>query len=605
MTSRALLFCCGLLSVTAPLVARAAPIEAISASLQSRLRAQLLELAPQLSGNGTHPDADDSLALPLAQLGDLAAANRLASTPFTRDGIAQWRVEQRALRGDWSGASALAASVDYAPVRADCFLVIARLAADKRDFAAARAALLLAMNALDKAPDATQLAYAGWLWSRIGDRAASRRVLLDKAYPTAKRQDVQEQQEWEKLTGKPRNSRFVFSKKSNVVSFAARSGSIKELVESSGDAEIISNAQWFVSHLQTPGDLQFLYEQLLALPEVAPTTLYSFALRLASLGRTQQALQLRERARTMPDENPPFSAYLELLLAAELNDEATQTAIEQRWPTVLDQAEGDKRAPDELRLWPQITRLFRFDFSDNLSDRLQLRADATPDAVASYTAQLLQQPLDLGDATLPALFNHYARRDDEQLRLLTAAMVEAIEARSDQTSALRASGQSSSWNTSLATIAALLRRTNHPAQAQALTDALVQFTPANFRPLQAQALMEAGLDGAARQSFDPAEHLRNNRELRARIDATTDPQKKLALQRQVNSFDWSGYAETEARYRAPDAPARWFAAVEEPRQRAEVLRGWIDGLSPQLKLAPPYTRTKISRDNGITTGGSY
>ena len=581
MNLRPALLFCATLATLAPCCAR--PVDP---ALEARLRAQILELSPLLTDNGNNPQDDDELALPMAQLGDAATANQLASTQLTRDGIAQWRAEQRAMRGEWSGASAQAASVRDAPVRADSFLVIARLAAEKRDFATARPALKSAMSALDKAPDAAQLSYAAWIWWRIGDVAASQRVFIEQAWPAAQKQDESD----EKLFGL-KSTAFPASAGHIVTQFAARCGLLRAVVQSV-DPDKTLPTQWLLNNVNTSDDFQFLFDRAMK-TETDGVGLYTLAVVLAQHKRFDEARQVRERAQDLsaqsaPEANYGYPSYLQLLLALELGEQESYATIARDWA----RRSQDKRAPENVALLPQMARIFRSDDSDNYSNQYTLRRAATRAEIDDYADAILASPTAINEQNLPVLLDYYAQRDPARVRALAAAFSAKLAAKATEIEVGQASGESFSWNNP-ASLVAQLRDLGFAAESATLRETLIEKTPPIFRSSQAQDFLRNGFVEAASQTFDPLQYIASQARL-----ADNAPQG------QRFTFDWDDYAATEARYRAADAPARWFGALGEPRQRATVLKGWINGLTPQLKLSPPYVKRTVSIRQGYGVSGS-
>ena len=582
MNVRVCLSFCAALSLSAPSISRAQT--APSAELRARLRATALQLAPQLTDDGANP-GDEGLALALAQLGDEAASNRLTSAQSTRDSIAQWRVEQRALRGDYAGAGAAAARVQSDAVRADCYLVIARLAADGgdkkgeikgADQVAARGALEAAMRVLKAAPNAKQLAYAGWMWWHLGDTATARRFFIE-TWPIAEREDARQAKEF----GMKEEPDSPFTQKAVILQFAARAGLLADVL-SATDPKAKLAPDWLADRVLTLSDAQFLAARLQKRKPTDVQSLYWLAAVMAHQGQTTFARELRDRADA---EKPGYVGYGQLYLAGELGDMATLDKLAPRWAR---QVAASPQDASELRSLPQFVRAFTF--VRDQDDRFQLREGAAPAAVNAYADALVRSPGTPPAVAFPLLLEYYAKRDPKRTRALAQSVARQIARDAAQFALDKEKTGSSSWSVAPTKIAAMLRRNGYEAESKAIVNALIGDTPEVFRLWQAQQFLSNGLPDAARQTFDPLPRLQNQ----------TKPQR--------TDYNFGDFAQTQARFLAPDAPARWFDAVTKPRERAQVLQSWVAGFSPELKLRAPFVRCEIEFRNGsasFTSGGSY
>jgi len=127
-----------------------------------------------------------------------------------------------------------------------------------------------------------------------------------------------------------------------------------------------------------------------------------------------------------------------------------------------------------------------------------------------------------------------------------------------------------------------LQRAGDEATAANFARDFARHVPARERPYAAMTLFQLGFPQLADSIFDPVREI-----------------PRIAAQRRAdwkrNRVDWSlftswdEFAAAEARFRAPDAPFRWFDKVAK-ENRAQVLRTWVMALYPEPGLKSPFVR---------------
>lgn len=532
----------------------------------------------------------------MAQLGDWDAARRLATQASTRDSLQVWRAEQRALRGQTTSAMQSALTIGDAGTRADSLLLVARLAIERGEVEAARAPLLGAMRVLDRAPDAAQLAYAAWLWGQSGDRESARRVLWGKAYPR-----VLAQKEAQAKKGGKRN-RPHDSDEGLVLAFAAQLGFFPDIVAKT-KASREPGMGWILLRARNRGDIGLLRGWIENSPAASPDQLLLLAFAAAQLKLEPQARQLRDQARqrlqALPTSQLGLKAralYAEFLVDVQLND----TDALERLQSEL-QAVSPENAP-EVGEFPLIAALVHITVQgDSIESmpRFDVAEAQLDDAAAIILAA---KPSRTQLTALEPLAQIEARRHKtERLRQIAEATARSVEQQSRDYAAARRNNGSSSWSGEPFIIARVLRD-EAPGTEKVVLDALLRETPLIFRSSSGERLYENGFLLEARQIFDPLAELRRAAALQAAIRRERDPGKQRASSSQQILFNWDEFAAAQARYDAPDAPARWWRALPDDPQRAQVLRAWIGAFYPQVELKAPYVR-RVGSSRQYRVGG--
>lgn len=566
-------------------------------SLKMRLRAQILNLVPTLRHGGNFPEGADGLALPMAQLGDWDAAERLATQTGTRDGLHHWKSKQLAIGRQYAAAIPVAQRIKEAGTRADGLMLIARLALDNGEPEAARAPLLGAMRALETSPDSAQLAYAAWLWNQSGDGEAARRVLWQRALPRALKENEIEKQEMEKQY--PAMAPYRADNEAIVFDFASQMGWVSDIIAKSKPSDG-PRLSWILSRARSRHDFQLL-RQWLQTTTPAPHNLMILAYAAARLGLKPEARELRDQARlglqplkTQPRERVG-ALYLELVLAATLGEDDEVKRLENELKMSQD-------GSPESEEWALLGPLLRLTNLEDLADAPRLDVDAASLELAA--SEILAAPPSRSQLNgLKSLVQIDAnRRNRARLASIAVATARNVERGAQQYQENRRQNRGSSWSNEPFEIAKILRQVQAGSEAP-IVAALLKSTPTIFRPASAFQFYQNGFPIAARQIFDPLAQLNREFTLKNRIDGERDPKKRQILESQQTNVDWGDFAATQARYDAPDAPARWIGRVRDERVRVEIWKAWAGAFSQQVELKPPYVR-RVGNSRSYRVGGS-
>ncbi|BCM88431.1 hypothetical protein IAD21_00262 [Abditibacteriota bacterium] len=585
---------------------------AVSSSLRAKLRLQILHLVPRLRYGNAFPQGADSLALPMAQLGEWNTALRLATQSWTRDSLFAWRAQQIALQHRYGAAIPFAQQITDPKSRADSLLLIARLAVDNGDITEAKAPLLGAMRALDTSPDTAQLAYAAWLWGQSGDREAARRVLWQKAYPRALRENEHDRKVQEQQRGKANGpvGRIGDAKHESLVfDFASQLGLVADIVERL-KAEDKPELSWILLRVDNRSDFELLRNWLQRSPMVASRDLLMLALTAARIGMTQQAHELRDQANLQVQALPleaqgerMYALTIETMLAVELGeeDELHLLQVELQKASSNNAVHGARFRPVDIPL--MVARWHIIEPGEPFDEPVARFDVANTDLESAADAIIASPPEENQLTPLKALAQIYGRRHNrDRLHQIAVATVRNIQRQAEQYEENARHRQGGSWSNQPIEIAKLLREAQ-PGLELGILETLVAKTPPIFKPYLVFGLYQNGFGETARHAFAPLEALHREAALESAIKLARDPKQQMALGEQQISINWEDVAATQARYDAPDAPASWFGALRDDATRVRVLRAWTCAFYPQIQLKPPYVR-RIRGSSSYQVGGS-
>jgi len=125
-----------------------------------------------------------------------------------------------------------------------------------------------------------------------------------------------------------------------------------------------------------------------------------------------------------------------------------------------------------------------------------------------------------------------------------------------------------------------LQRAGDVQTAPTFAREFARTVPQRERPYAAMALFQLGFPKLADSVFDPI----------VEIPRLAARQREEWKKKRVdwNAFtSWGDFAASEARFRAPDAPFRWFGKLESVHQRGQVLHAWIAALFPEARQKAP------------------
>jgi hypothetical protein len=126
-----------------------------------------------------------------------------------------------------------------------------------------------------------------------------------------------------------------------------------------------------------------------------------------------------------------------------------------------------------------------------------------------------------------------------------------------------------------------LQRAGDQETAKTFAHEFARSVPQRERPFAAMALFQLGFPQLADSIFDP----------KVEIPRLAALSRETWKKNRVNwglFSSWGDFAATEARFRAPDAPFRWFNKVEGAYGKAQVLRSWISALYSQPQQRAPF-----------------
>lgn len=431
----------------------AARVASPSSALRMQLRKQILQLAPKLRHGGDFPEGADSLALPMARLGDWDAARRLATKSWTRDNLNRWRAEQQALRHDYAAAASSAGLISDSGTYADSMLLIARQALEHGNAEAAQTSLLNAMRALEKAPDSAQIAYAAWLWGQYGDREAARRVLWQKAWPQALKENESERKKHATMPGWDRGNQWL------VIEFASQLGFASDLVNKIKHRNNVRQLEILLSP-RTRTDLRVLRRWVEDSEAVTPSHLMMLAYSAARLGMNEDARSLRDAARLQLAKLPAganreraIALFPQIMLAIQLGESHELKQLENEIATVYPKPSASVR--EDFSLMVPLFRTTNFAETQEPLPRMDVEASELDSASTAILEAPASSSQLIGLKLIAQIYG--PRRNTNRLQQIAEATIRNIEVAAQLHEESQRKNAGSSWPNAPVEIAKALR----------------------------------------------------------------------------------------------------------------------------------------------------
>ncbi len=134
-----------------------------------------------------------------------------------------------------------------------------------------------------------------------------------------------------------------------------------------------------------------------------------------------------------------------------------------------------------------------------------------------------------------------------------------------------------------------LQRAGDDTTATAFAREFARNVPDREKPYAAMALFQLGFPDFADSVFDPIQEI-------PRVTKAIRENQKIKKTDWSLFQSWNEFAAAEARYRAPDAPFRWFGKLDN-NARASVLRDWVAALYPPPVQQPPFVNVTLGRSS--------
>lgn len=578
--------------------------------LRARLRIQALQLVPELRHRNSFLEGADELALPLAQLGDWNAALRLSTKPHTRDSLFHWRAIRLADAGKFNQSREFATQIRDIPTRADALMFAARRLIERGNWIGVGEnglELRLLLEAAAQTPRSDQLAYLGYLWNRAGGFSNAKQVFT-RAAQQARLDDATSAREHEQFF---RDSKTPVDKRppafrnylTSVLRLSAHAGMLRQTAQSlrSDETDLLFS---LMESARTADDLRFLRSFVDTSPAPWRSRLLS---KLATAAAIQRQTVL---ARAWFDE-------VEILWQTPVVDEASPPLASQHERAVeifffgivlVDEAltaRGEQLLREVAARATPSDRFFKLEEISVAASFFQLTGAFGTTPLAFSRAQLDElsapvetaPPSDLKFRTLQTLAALYANQKQmSSVRRIAGEMLQTARALAAEERA-RFQKKDTFFDPyfpsapRLMDVALWLRIGGDDQTARTIATEFASTVPARQKPYAAMMLTRAHFFDLADSLFDP------RREVRA----------YEARLKQPNRPDWASefmsfgaFAANEARFRAPDAPARWFGAIQNHQIRAGVLKEWIGAFDSQPVVPKPYIRVQ-----GGSSSASY
>lgn len=576
----------------------------VSSELRQRLRAAILELAaapPNIVN--VRPD----LALPLAQVGDWDGALRLLrddiNAPRHRDALWQRRAYQLARAGKWREVPAAAAHITRVAVRADVLLFAARSAMDRgvvletplAGSAELKALMLQACALLARGGTRDQKIYSATLWARGGDYEAARRVFA-RELASARRWDAAQNAKYKRYAKFPGSGPFVHQTEQDVLRAQARAGFMRDALRDAGEPDDFLLG-WLIAYARTREDREALDRIIETLPECRRITpRYELSMAASMRGDKEQGRAWYQQARAlaavapMPAKVSPDArvmnfgqAQFAVLAARALHDAALEAEALQELRVAAAQVPTSPSSlkPNEIEVFATATELVVF---RELGGATSGPAPPRLDEIA--TELMAAPPSKVQFRGLEMAASHYLHnRQTAKLLPVAQTMLRTAQQLAKEEAAKRAKQPSRFnpyWPTPPRVLTSIfwLQRAGDTG-TEPFAREFARNAPPRERPYAAMTLLQLGFPTLADSICDPLREI-------PRMEAVRLRPSKSVIAEWGFFQSWNEFAAAEARYRAPDAPFRWYHKLPTPSSRAEVLRAWVAALYPQPRQTPPY-----------------
>ncbi|BCM91492.1 hypothetical protein IAD21_03365 [Abditibacteriota bacterium] len=569
------------------------PQPVFSAALRARLHAHVVTLAPQLHLTMIS-SSFNGLALSAARLGDFDLALRLAKGSSEMDSVWQWRAAQLASVGKGEAALEASRHIQSTFMRAEALLAVARLEEDKGQVELARRALSAFSNLKTESPgqishfidpfQATQLAYGGYLWTRSKQPDAARRLwkrswvlMLARIEQFDGRQGRVGQggnNAAPQVTDSQARAQAEIIAAREFVPFIVHAGMMGDVLpylHPEDSTAFLSLFSQVAVAARTPSQRQILRDWLLAHHGPMSSDCWKIlALAESYDGNIAKSREDYSHATPLPVQKAKttqdVSGICELTLANAWNDDALRS-----------EAEGHLRV--QMAGMPQVeaadvegmilsSRLISFQ-----KGQMKVRPMTREELVSATDKLLAIAPEKVGVIVLRIVAEEWrVRGDNEQVVRLAQAMAEAE--RAEMTRPKVQTTRDWEWRSQdVLQGATWLRLAGQKEEAESVAQQFAQDTPATFRRGAAIVLWRSGFAKAAATIFDPLTELGKQQSL-PKVQKVNTPWEQFD--------EWEELTTAQARFVAPDAPARWFGKLPSAELKAHVLAAWIKALSPSL-----------------------
>lgn len=450
--------------------------------------------------------------------------------------------------------------------------------------------LLSASSLLETNGSIKQKAYFGYLWARGGDLRAAERV-FERTFQAALKADAQTREQLKTKTDKD-IGRIPSSadEARNVLLLQARAGLLQSALRHADQADDYLLG-WWIGMARTQFDLRALSQIVENWP--APRRAqhwFSLSIANSARGDLKQGRIWFERGRRIAQQNAALTrtnqqnVMLSFFAAHFLQDAALKSQTAQELRDLAEQQPASARfiKPEEIAAMPAML---------DLSVKVQMG-----DSVASISAARLEQiaaqlgaapPSDVQFRALEIVAAHYfLRKQPEKLLPVARTLLQTARALAQQAAAKRDKTSSlfnPYWPQPPRVLTAIfwLQRAGDQKSAATFAREFARAVPPKERPYAAMTLLQLGFSALADSVFDPQRE----------IPLLLARQRENWENREVDwdaFWQWGEFAASEARFRAPDAPFRWFDQIQGAQSRAPVLRSWIGALYPEPNQDKPF-----------------